>query len=65
MLKNAEDDLIKKAKESVEDKEVEEIHGVTARLKFTRFFLQVLVTVEPKPVSFIFGLKTLFTEFLQ
>lgn len=53
MLKNAEDELIKKGKEAEKDV-AEEIQGVTARLKFTRFFLQVLVTVEPRPVSLFF-----------
>lgn len=50
MLKTAEDDLIKKGKEA-DGELVDEIQGVTARLKFTRFLLQVLVTVEPRPVS--------------
>lgn len=50
MLKTAEDDLIKKRKEADRDMG-DEIQGVTARLKFTRFFLQVLITVEPRPVS--------------
>lgn len=49
MLKTAEDDLIRRGKEA-EGEVVDEIQGVTARLKFTRFFLQVLVTVEPRPV---------------
>lgn len=62
MLKTAEDDLIKRGKEA-EGEVVEEIQGVTARLKFTRFFLQVLVTVEPRPVSsfFEFSLKQSLT----
>lgn len=50
MLKTAEDELIKKGKEATGDS-AEEIQGVTARLKFTRFFLQVLVTVEPRTES--------------
>lgn len=46
LLKNAEDELIKVQKRTEDPSEA--ILGVTARLKFTRFLLQVLVTLEPK-----------------
>lgn len=48
-LKQAEDELIKLQKEL--DKENDHIIAVTARLKFTRFFLHVLVMIEPKSNS--------------
>lgn len=46
MLKKAEDELIRISKQTEEPPEV--ILGVNARLRFTRFFLQVLTILEPK-----------------
>lgn len=50
LLKNAEDDLIKLSKQSEEPNET--ILGLHTRLRFTRFFLQILVTLEPKMVRY-------------
>lgn len=49
MLKKAEEELIKIAKTEEEPSDV--ILAVTARLKFTRFLLQILTILEPKPDS--------------
>ncbi|XP_001658127.2 N-alpha-acetyltransferase 35, NatC auxiliary subunit isoform X2 [Aedes aegypti] len=47
MLKSAEDDWVKKAKEVDDAKERDEINALVSRLKFTRLFLQCLVALYP------------------
>ncbi|XP_065090507.1 N-alpha-acetyltransferase 35, NatC auxiliary subunit isoform X2 [Ochlerotatus camptorhynchus] len=47
MLKSAEEDWLKKAKDVDGEKEKEEINALVSRLKFTRLFLQCLVALYP------------------
>ncbi|XP_049541353.1 N-alpha-acetyltransferase 35, NatC auxiliary subunit isoform X1 [Anopheles darlingi] len=47
MLKAAEEDLIKKAKDAEEEREKEELHALLARIRFTRLFLQSMVSLYP------------------
>uniref|UniRef100_A0A182RW00 Protein MAK10 homolog n=2 Tax=Anopheles funestus TaxID=62324 RepID=A0A182RW00_ANOFN len=47
MLKAAEEELIKKAKDSEDEREKEELQALLARVRFTRLFLLSLVGVYP------------------
>ncbi|KXJ83695.1 hypothetical protein RP20_CCG003124 [Aedes albopictus] len=51
MLKSAEEDWVKKAKDLDGVKEKDEINALVSRLKFTRLFLQCLVALYPSKVS--------------
>ncbi|XP_062550331.1 N-alpha-acetyltransferase 35, NatC auxiliary subunit isoform X2 [Armigeres subalbatus] len=51
MLKSAEEDWVKKAKEVEGAKEREEVNALVSRLKFTRLFLQCLVALYPTKIS--------------
>ncbi|XP_055607947.1 N-alpha-acetyltransferase 35, NatC auxiliary subunit-like [Uranotaenia lowii] len=48
MLKSAEEDLVKKAKDTEDEKEREAINALICRLKFTRLLLQCLVALYPE-----------------
>lgn len=50
MLKAAEEDLIKKAKDAEEEREKEELHALLARIRFTRLFLQSMLSLYPVKV---------------
>lgn len=61
MLKSAEDDWVKKAKEVDDAKERDEINALVSRLKFTRLFLQCLVALYPSKVSIVVTVRSLRT----
>ncbi|XP_052872549.1 N-alpha-acetyltransferase 35, NatC auxiliary subunit [Anopheles cruzii] len=47
MLKAAEEDLIKKTKDTEEEREKDDVQALLARIRFTRLFLQCLVALYP------------------